>query len=124
MSAAIPPRNDLENVFAGADGAASPARFILVDGGSAAVREGDLSMKIIAAGLAGALMSVAAAAPADAHRAHHRPCWDRIEDRLDRRESRIDERHDWSRRDVREDRRDRRESRRDERVDHCPAGRR
>lgn len=77
-----------------------------------------------AAGLAGLLLSLAAAAPADAHRVHRAPCRDRVEDRLDRRESRIDERRDWSRRDVREDRRDRRESRRDERVDVCPAWRR
>ena len=38
---------------------------------------------------------------------------DRIEDRLDRWESRIDERHDFGRRDVIEDRLDRLESRAD-----------
>ncbi len=48
-------------------------------------------------------------------------CPDLVEDRLDRIESRRDERVDVSRRDVREDRRDRRESRRDERVTRCPA---
>ena len=81
-------------------------------------------MKTIIAGLA-ALTFASSAAPAEAHRVHTpRPCADRVEDRLDRRESRVDQRHDWSRRDVREDRRDRRESRRDERVDHCVAARR
>jgi hypothetical protein len=48
-------------------------------------------------------------------------CPDLVEDRLDRLESRIDERYDRNRRDVREDRRDRRESRRDEAVTRCPA---
>lgn len=47
-------------------------------------------------------------------------CPDLVEDYRDRRESRRDERRDYSRRDVREDRRDRRESRRDERVTVCP----
>lgn len=77
-------------------------------------------MKMLVASLAGLSLTLAAM-PADAHRRAHYPCWDRIEDRADRAESRRDERVDYSRRDVREDRRDRRESRRDEAVDHCPA---
>ncbi|MEO0398311.1 MAG: hypothetical protein AAF224_02685 [Pseudomonadota bacterium] len=48
-------------------------------------------------------------------------CPDLVEDRLDRRESRRDERVDRGPRDRAEDRRDRRESRRDERVTVCPA---
>jgi hypothetical protein len=78
-------------------------------------------MKIVIASLAGLGLTLAAL-PAEAHRSRvHHPCFDRVEDRADRRESRRDERVDHSRRDVREDRRDRRESRRDEAVDHCPA---
>ena len=42
-----------------------------------------------------------------------RQVWDRIEDRIDRRESILDERVDHGRRDVIEDRLDRIESRRD-----------
>ncbi len=41
------------------------------------------------------------------------PRWDRLEDRIDRRESILDERVDHGRRDVIEDRFDRIESRRD-----------
>lgn len=48
-------------------------------------------------------------------------CPDLVEDRLDRRESRRDERYDFGPRDRAEDARDRRESRRDERVTVCPA---
>lgn len=78
-------------------------------------------MKHVLAGLAGAALSVSAPA-AFAHRPPAHPCWDRVEDRLDRRESRADQRYDRSRRDVQEDRRDRRESRRDEAVDQCRRG--
>lgn len=77
-------------------------------------------MKLIIASLAGVGLTLASL-PADAHPRRHAPCYDRIEDRADRRESRRDERVDHSRRDVRGDRRDRRESRRDEAVDYCPA---
>ena len=49
-----------------------------------------------------------------------RRCPDLREDRRDARESRRDERYDYSRRDVREDRYDRRESRRDRAVTVCP----
>ncbi len=77
-------------------------------------------MKLVIASLAGLGLTLAAL-PAEAHRHRAHPCYDRVEDRLDRRESRYDERVDYSRRDVREDRRDRRESRRDEAVDYCPA---
>ena len=47
-------------------------------------------------------------------------CPDLVEDRRDRRESRRDERYDYSRSDVREDRRDRAESRRDLTITNCP----
>jgi hypothetical protein len=47
-------------------------------------------------------------------------CADIREDQRDARESRRDERYDYSRRDVREDRYDRRESRRDRAVTVCP----
>lgn len=78
-------------------------------------------MKILLAGLAGLGLTLASM-PADAaHLYRAAPCFDRVEDRADRRESRRDERIDYSRRDVREDQRDRRESRRDEAVDHCRA---
>lgn len=62
------------------------------------------------------------AAPAFAHgpRLDARQCPDIREDRRDARESRRDERIDWSRADVREDRADRRESRRDRAVTVCP----
>jgi hypothetical protein len=75
---------------------------------------------------AAALVTIAGCATAPAaHAGNWRfepsRCPDLVEDYRDRRESRRDERIDWSRRDVREDRRDRRESRRDERVTVCPA---
>jgi len=47
-------------------------------------------------------------------------CADLREDRRDARESRRDERYDYSRADRREDRYDRRESRRDRAVTVCP----
>lgn len=50
-----------------------------------------------------------------------RACPDLVEDRLDRRENRRDERYDHGRRDRREDVRDRREDRRDRAVTICPA---
>lgn len=75
-----------------------------------------LSAAVIVAGCATAPAADAAGWRLDAAR-----CPDLVEDRLDRRESRRDERYDFSRADVREDRRDRRESRRDERVTVCPA---
>lgn len=65
--------------------------------------------------------TLASAATAARVVVHPARCPDRIEDRLDRRESLRDERFDRGPRDVAEDRFDRRESRRDRAVDVCPA---
>ncbi|MEO1252194.1 MAG: hypothetical protein AAFW81_07605 [Pseudomonadota bacterium] len=69
------------------------------------------------------LIGCASAPPAQASGWRFVPsrCPDLVEDYYDRRESRRDERRDYSAADVREDRRDRRESRRDEAVTVCPA---
>lgn len=77
------------------------------------------AMSVALIGIAGCV----AAPPAQASGWRFVPgrCPDLVEDYRDRRESRRDERHDYSRRDIREDRRDRRESRRDESVTVCPA---
>lgn len=75
---------------------------------------------VLAAALGAALVLSAAEAAAAPVRVQPLACPDRIEDRLDRQESRRDARVAYSLRDVREDRRDRRESRRDEAVDVCP----
>lgn len=79
-------------------------------------------MKLIALSAMTLIAIVAATAPSSAAVVFAPArCPDLVEDRLDRRESRRDERIDWSRRDVREDRADRRESRRDRQVAVCPA---
>lgn len=67
-------------------------------------------MKIIALTLAAAVAATTLPVAAEAGPRHR---WDRIEDRIDRRESRIDERVDLGRRDVIEDRIDRWEDRLD-----------
>jgi hypothetical protein len=78
-------------------------------------------MSRLAIALIGAALTMSAA-PAFAHgpRLDARQCPDIREDRRDARESRRDERIDWSRADVREDRADRHESRRDRAVTVCP----
>lgn len=78
-------------------------------------------MKKLIAGILGAGL-VLGAAPvfAGEWRLDPRRCPDLREDRRDARESRRDERYDYSRRDVREDRYDRRESARDRAVTVCP----
>ncbi|MEL6360514.1 MAG: hypothetical protein AAFR21_05470 [Pseudomonadota bacterium] len=78
-------------------------------------------MKLILTSLVSlAAMSVATPAFAGQWRVNPNKCPDLIEDRIDRRESRRDERHDYSRLDVVEDRLDRREDRRDRSVTVCP----
>ncbi|MDZ7629576.1 MAG: hypothetical protein U5J99_14340 [Parvularculaceae bacterium] len=76
--------------------------------------------KIAAALLGAGLVLGAAPAFAGEWRLDRSRCPDLGEDRRDARESRRDERYDYSRRDVREDRYDRRESRRDRAVTVCP----
>jgi hypothetical protein len=77
-------------------------------------------MKIAIAALAGLAVLGAANAYAHPPRLNPAQCPDLREDRRDAKESRRDERIDWSRRDVREDRLDRKESRRDRAVVVCP----
>lgn len=83
-----------------------------------------INLGSIAAGAVFVTIAGCASAPA-AHAGHWRfepsRCPDLVEDYRDRRESRRDERYDYSRRDVIEDRIDRWESRRDEAVTVCPA---
>ena len=76
--------------------------------------------KAAAALLGAGLVLGAAPAFAGEWRLDRSRCPDLREDRRDARESRRDERYDYSRRDVREDRYDRRESRRDRAVTVCP----
>jgi hypothetical protein len=80
----------------------------------------ELMKKLLAIVFGAGLVMSAAPAMAGQWKVDAARCPDLIEDRLDRRESRRDERYDYSRRDVREDRYDRRESRRDERITVCP----
>lgn len=76
---------------------------------------------LLIAGFAAGGVSIQSAAAQDgAWVLNPRKCPDLIEDRIDRRESIIDERFDRNRRDVLEDIRDRRESRRDRAVTICP----
>lgn len=80
-----------------------------------------LTWKTAAAALLGAgLVLGAGPAFAGEWRLDRSRCPDLREDRRDARESRRDERYDYSRRDVREDRYDRRESRSDRAVTVCP----
>lgn len=78
----------------------------------------------ISAGLLGLFAVGCVSAPQTAYagewRFHPELCPDLVEDALDRRESRRDERYDRGPLDVLEDRADRRESRRDESVTICP----
>lgn len=79
-----------------------------------------LTTKTLAAMIGAGLMLGAAPAFAGDWRLDASRCHDLREDRRDARESRRDERYDYSRRDVREDRYDRRESRRDRAITVCP----
>lgn len=79
-----------------------------------------ITRKAAAALLGAGLVLGAAPAFAGEWRLDRSRCPDLREDRRDARESRRDERYDYSRRDVREDRIDRRESRRDRAVTVCP----
>lgn len=79
-----------------------------------------LKTKTFAAMIGVGLMLGAAPAFAGDWRLDASRCPDLREDRRDARESRRDERYDYSRRDIREDRHDRRESRRDRAITVCP----
>lgn len=79
-----------------------------------------LTKKLAGAVLGAGLVLGAAPALAGEWRLDPSRCPDLREDRRDTRESRRDERYDYSRRDVREDRYDRRESRHDRALTVCP----
>lgn len=81
----------------------------------------ELVSSLLVAGIVlGGLASQSAAAQEGGRVLDPRKCPGLIEDRIDRRESLIDERFDRGPRDVREDIRDRRESRRDRAAAVCP----